>query len=84
MAALDRLPEYTQYRDEGCDLHPTCLNCPFPSCRYDDLRGNGSGPRAFRDAEVLRLRGQGLAIPAIARRFDVSTRTVHRILRKGQ
>ena len=21
--------------DEGCDLAPSCLNCPFPICRHD-------------------------------------------------
>lgn len=23
------------YKDTGCDIHPTCLTCPLPKCRYD-------------------------------------------------
>lgn len=24
-------------RDRGCALSPSCLNCPFDHCRYDEL-----------------------------------------------
>lgn len=23
------------YKDTGCDIHPACLTCPLPRCRYD-------------------------------------------------
>ena len=26
---LDLRPEFCQYRDEGCELAGSCLNCPF-------------------------------------------------------
>ena len=26
---LDLRPEFCHYRDEGCDLAKSCLNCPF-------------------------------------------------------
>ena len=26
----DLPPEYCHYRDEGCDLAESCLDCPFP------------------------------------------------------
>ena len=29
---LDLPPEYCHYRDEGCDLADSCLNCPLPRC----------------------------------------------------
>ncbi len=35
----DLVPEYCQYQDEGCELAQSCLNCPFPSCIYDEPRG---------------------------------------------
>ncbi|MBI2866625.1 MAG: acetylglutamate kinase [Chloroflexi bacterium] len=31
----DLLPEHALYRDEGCDLFPSCLRCPLPACRWD-------------------------------------------------
>ena len=24
---------------DGCDVHPHCLECPLPACKYDDWRG---------------------------------------------
>ena len=80
----DRLPEHVRYRDEGCDLFPSCLNCPFPRCRYDDPVAFQNARRAERNAEVVRLRLEAnLSISELAARFDVSKRTVHRILRQG-
>ena len=31
----EALPEYAAYQDTGCELAPSCLNCPFIRCRYD-------------------------------------------------
>lgn len=78
----DRLPEQTRYRDEGCELHPTCLGCPLPQCRYDDPGGRQFGPRRHRDREVRRLHDQGLSVFEIAHRFGISVRTVYRIVRR--
>ncbi len=37
----DLPPEYCRYRDEGCDLADSCLDCPFPQCIYEQPRGRG-------------------------------------------
>ena len=34
----DLPPEYHHYRDEGCEMADSCLNCPFPQCIYDEPR----------------------------------------------
>lgn len=26
---------YFAYRDDGCDVSPTCLQCPLPQCKYE-------------------------------------------------
>lgn len=31
----DGLPENTNYKDKGCDIHKECLSCPLPQCRYE-------------------------------------------------
>ncbi len=36
---MDFPPEYCHYRDEGCDLAESCLNCPFEQCIYDEPGG---------------------------------------------
>ena len=79
---LDLPPEYCHYQDEGCELAPSCLRCPFPSCRYDIVAGRRGGAQEFRDTEIRRLRRQGLNIGDLAARFGVSKRTIHRALRR--
>ncbi len=32
----DQSPEYYHYEDTGCEVSPSCLNCPLPQCKYDD------------------------------------------------
>jgi hypothetical protein len=80
---VDTLPENVRYRDEGCDLSPSCLNCRLPACRYDHPSSTRRLRTLDRDAEIVRLRRrERLSIDALARRFQVSRRTVFRILRR--
>ena len=44
----DLPPEYCHYKDEGCELAKSCLNCPFPGCIYDEPGGKTT-PREFLD-----------------------------------
>jgi hypothetical protein len=81
----DALPEFTRYRDEGCDFHPSCLTCPLPRCRYDEPGGVRALLNLGRDREIFHLRRrQGLAVETLARRYGVSRRTVFRILQRGR
>ena len=81
----DALPEFTRYRDEGCDFHPSCLTCPLPRCRYDEPGGVRALLNLGRDREILHLRRrQGLAVETLAQRYGVSRRTVFRILQRGK
>ena len=80
---LDRLPEFTSYQDGGCDLHPSCLTCPLPRCRYDDPGWVQREQRTSRDMAILQMRArQALSVDELAERFGVSTRTVHRAIRR--
>ncbi|MCL0102192.1 GntR family transcriptional regulator [Dehalococcoidia bacterium] len=82
---MDRLPEITSYQDSGCDIHPSCLACPLSQCRYDDPGWIQREERGQRDVEMLKLRvTEALPVPELASRFGVSTRTVHRALRKTE
>ena len=79
----DALPEQIRYRDEGCDLSPSCLNCPLPRCRYDQPGGVRRLRTLGRDEEIVRLRrSERVPIDVLARRFGVSRRTVFRILKR--
>ena len=80
--AQDLLPEHYRYQDDGCDLFPSCLNCPLPQCRYDEP-GRRQKRKELRNSEMLRLLGEGKGIKELAQRFGVSKRTVYRIMRRS-
>ncbi|HEX77490.1 MAG TPA: helix-turn-helix domain-containing protein [Dehalococcoidia bacterium] len=79
----DLPPEYCQYRDEGCALAPSCLNCPFPRCAYEEPGGVSQKRKRLRNSEVLRLHQEGVSPQELAQSFGVSKRTIYRILRRS-
>lgn len=74
-------PDTTDYKDEGCDLHEACLTCPLPACRYD--LSQRSWTRSAVRAEIAEAYLQGGNARAVAVRFAVSVRTVHRAVRQS-
>lgn len=79
MRTRDGLPENMNYRDDGCDIHPECLSCPLPACRYEMPPGRA---RALAQAAALgRLLGLGRTMDEAAGELGVSRRTVYRLRR---
>lgn len=68
------------YHDTGCNLAPSCLNCPRPRCKYDvpDARGSlkAQAKRIERAEEMAR---DQLTVKEAAQRWGVTPRTVMRI-----
>jgi len=81
--AADRLPDYSEYIDRGCNLSPSCLRYPLPRCRHD-LEAQGSrSARMLRDREILRQRTTaGKSVAELATEFTLSKRTIQRIIRR--
>ena len=80
---LDLPPEFCHYRDEGCELTGSCLNCPLPGCIYDQPRGRQRWLKKARDREMAKLfTTQGKGVKELALEFGVSQRTVQRALKK--
>ena len=80
---LDGLPEQMHYADTGCEVALTCLTCPLPQCKFDDPAWYHAYRRHGRDLEVLdAFQADGLNVRQVAERFNVSSRTVHRALRR--
>jgi len=78
---VDKLPELYLYKDDGCEFSPSCLNCSFPRCKYDDPGWIQRERRKKRDRAVMEARQRdGLTVLQLARRFRVSERTIFRIL----
>ena len=79
---LDLLPEQTQYKDEGCEMSPSCLSCPLARCIFDTPHGKQTLIKRRRDEEMAKLyREKHPAHREMARIFNVSTRTVQRALK---
>lgn len=81
LVRVDALPEDTVYRDEGCDVAPSCLACPLERCRYDGPGATINTVRANKRRELAReLVGLGYSIDEIAATTGASRRTVFRYL----
>ena len=78
----DPLPEYCRYRDEGCGLSNSCLNCPFPRCIYDVPGGMQRYEKDKHAREIIFQHGRGLTAKQIAGIVDDSVRTVQRVIRE--
>jgi len=79
---LDLPPEYCHYKDSGCDLADSCLNCPFQECIYDEPGGRQRWLKRQRDKEIAMLfTAEGKGVKELALMFDISQRTVQRALK---
>jgi DNA-binding CsgD family transcriptional regulator len=78
---LDLLPDEIEWRDEGCEFFPSCLNCPLPKCVEDEPRGQQRLRMAARKRRMAELRRRGKSVKEIAELFGVSSRTVQRALK---
>jgi DNA-binding CsgD family transcriptional regulator len=74
------LPDETHYRDTGCDLSPSCLQCPLPRCVEDQPRGRQRHKMRAKGHIASTLAAQGLSQQEIARRLNVSARTIRRYI----
>jgi hypothetical protein len=77
----DLPPEYCRYKDEGCELAESCLNCPFPRCIYDEPRGKQHWLKQVRDHEIKRLFDKGSGTKELGVMFGLSRRTIQRALK---
>jgi len=84
VALPNHLPDYSEYRDEGCDLAPSCLQCNLPRCRLDIQSEGRRGTKALRDIEILRQHKlEKKSVPELARSYGVTVRTIYRIIRRA-
>ena len=81
----DPLPEQTAYHDTGCEASYSCLRCPLPQCKYDDPVWYQRYKRHHRDSLILAAhKNEGASILNLAQRFQSSSRTIHRALRRAR
>jgi hypothetical protein len=67
------------YMDTGCEVAPSCLNCPLPLCKYDDPWGYQRYVKSAWDLEVkTATESERLSVEQAAERFNVTVRTIFR------
>lgn len=77
---FDIIPDDINWKDTGCEIYSSCLNCPLDKCMEEEPRGRQRLRMLARSNRMAELREQGKSIPEIARCFQVSQRTVQRAL----
>ena len=80
------------YADTGCSVHPACLSCPLPRCKYDITPSKGlpssfykarrkevSERRTERDVRMKQMRAAGVPVADIAKEFGVNRVRVYQV-----
>jgi hypothetical protein len=81
---LDLPPEYCHYRDEGCEISSSCLNCPLPRCIYDQPGGRRRWLKKHRNYQIIKSAStRGLGVKELAAEYNLSQRTIQRVLNKA-
>jgi hypothetical protein len=76
-------PEDNNFSDKGCNLYNSCLNCPLPSCVFDEPNGRINYIRRQRDIEILHRFRRGESLEKLASCFEISRRTIQRVLKNS-
>ena len=77
---FDIIPDDSNWKDTGCELYQSCLNCPREHCIEDEPRGRQKVRLSKRTVKMIVLKEQGKSAREIAGIFEVSIRTVQRAL----
>jgi DNA-binding NarL/FixJ family response regulator len=80
----DFKPEYTRYSDTGCELYPSCLECPLPWCAQEVPGGVNKIKLSRRNERIVAQAEKGKTARQIASRFGLSVRSVQRILHENR
>ena len=85
-AAVPPDPEpHPHYEDDGCEVAASCLACPLPRCKYDDMRWYERNRRLANDLRITAvIEREGLSPDEAAARFAITKRTVFRVLRRSR
>lgn len=68
------------YLDTGCELAPSCLECPFPRCIEELPGGVTRAARHKRNNELIQRAKEGISTAQLAEEFGISRRSVQRLL----
>jgi hypothetical protein len=74
---------FEHYEDTGCEVAETCLGCPLPRCKFDDMAWYSKYRRMARDLRMISvIQDEELTVAEAAARFSVTKRTVFRVVKR--
>ena len=81
----NELPDYDRYKDDGCEVSPSCLTCPLLQCKHDDPIWFQQYLRVARDVRIWKtIQSESLTANKAAERFSLTVRTISRIIQRCQ
>jgi hypothetical protein len=83
----DLLFYHKMYEDLGCQMAPSCLNCPLPQCIHDDPRWgrrNQQNQQREKDTPIMLALHNGVTVEDAAARFGIAVRTVYRAMARDK
>jgi len=82
LSKLNLNNDEVNFKDSGCRFSSSCLNCRIQICIYDEPSFVRNLEKNNRDESIIEDRSNGLSNQQIAKKYNVSIRTVHRSLKK--
>ena len=67
-------------RDKGCKYYPSCLNCPYECNGDEPVFRSLAHRKRIRNKRIRELASEGRTAPGLAREFNLSVRSIQRIL----
>ena len=69
--------EFYEYKDTGCKVSPSCLDCPLLDCNY------GEAPQKVKERHqtVITLYNKGKTVQELANSFSYSVKSIQRIVK---
>lgn len=73
---------YTTFTDNGCWVHPKCLECPLPKCIMDMTKSEREIVRMGAKRETIAQEyNDGARLADLAHKYNLSTRTIQRYIK---
>jgi len=81
---VNRKASDIEYGDDGCDVHPRCLECPLSVCKHDNPRPYLVWRKQQKDKQMEVIIDQATSPTAAAEILGITERTVYRIKARRQ
>ena len=76
-------PRDYSYRDDGCEISTTCLECPLPKCRHDDSGFyNVYSNLAKHGFLIFDLMYSQLSVKSLSKQYNITERQIFRIRKR--